>query len=74
MGPIKKIITKFASVVAVMLGGSIFSSGQSVLLWSKCYYSFQMGIGYTTLPSLRFSTLSDFPLPSLRELLWISYF
>ena len=31
-------------------------------------------LSHTTLPSLRFSALSVFPLPSLRELLRISYF
>ena len=41
---------------------SLFCFDQSVVTLS------QEGIGYTTLPSLRFSTLSVFP-PSLRELL-----
>ena len=34
----------------------------------------QSSISYTTLPSLGFSTLGVFPLPSLHELLRISYF
>ena len=38
---------------------------QHILLWSKCCYSSQKGIGYTIPPSLKFSTISVFPLPSL---------
>ena len=52
----------------------LFSEGQSVLLWSKCCYSSQKGIDFTTLPSLRFLlSISVFAEPSLRELLRISY-
>ena len=45
------------------------------VLWSKCCYSSQKGMDYTTLPCLRFSTLDQcFPKPSFCELLRISYF
>ena len=53
-------------------GSILASGGPSVLLRWKCCYSFQKSIGYTTLPSLRFSTLSVFPLTLLRELVQIN--
>ena len=44
------------------------------MLWSKCCYSSQKGMDYTTSPPLDFVlSISVFAEPSLRELLRISY-
>ena len=53
----------------------ISSSSKNRMAKAKSTTKLNKGIGYTTLSaSLRFSTPSVFPLPSLCELLQISYF
>ena len=70
-----RMLFRVSSVTAVLpCGSSLSSRSQSVLLSSKCCYSrvLQRSISYTTLPSLPFSTLSVFPLPSLNIVFLVS--